>query len=36
MVCGVLPYGGYSDDPVTIYKEIGKSDLKFPKNYTDE
>lgn len=35
MVCGVLPYGGYTDDPVTIYKEIEKNDLKFPKSYTD-
>jgi hypothetical protein len=35
MLCGVLPYGGYSDDPVSIYKEIEKSDLRFPKNYTD-
>ena len=35
MVCGVLPYGGYTDDPVTIYKEIEKNELKFPKSYTD-
>ena len=35
MICGVLPYGGYTDDPVTIYKEIEKNELKFPKSYTD-
>lgn len=35
MVCGVLPYGSYSDDPVSIYKEIEKNDLRFPKNYSD-
>ena len=35
MMCGVLPYGGYSDDPVNIYKEIEKNDLRFPKNFTD-
>ena len=22
MACGALPYGVYSDDPVSIYKEI--------------
>ena len=35
MVCGVLPYGGYTDDPVNIYKEIEKNELRFPKNYHD-
>jgi len=35
MLCGVLPYGGYSDDPVSIYKEIEKNELRFPKNYND-
>lgn len=25
MLCGVLPYGGYSDDPANIYKEIDKN-----------
>ena len=35
MLCGVLPYGGYSDDPVRIYKEIEKNDLRFPKNFND-
>ena len=35
MVCGILPYGSYSDDPVSIYQEIEKNSLKFPKTYTD-
>lgn len=35
MVCGVLPYGSYSDDPVSIYQEIQNNQLGFPKNYTD-
>ena len=30
-----MPYGGYSDDPVSIYKEIEKNELRFPKNYND-
>ena len=35
MLFGVLLYGGYSDDPVRIYKEIEKNDLRFPKNFND-
>lgn len=35
MVCGTLPYGNSSGDPISIYKEIVTKDLKFPKNYTD-
>ena len=36
VVCGILPFGTYTDDPISVYKEIEKNDLKFPKNYEDE
>jgi serine/threonine protein kinase len=35
MVSGYCPYGSFSDDPVSIYQEIEKNSLKFPKTYTD-
>ena len=35
MVSGYCPYGSFSDDPVSIYQEIEKNSLKFPKTYND-
>ncbi len=33
--CGKLPYGEHLEDPFEIYDEVQKSELKFPKHYSD-
>ena len=36
MVCGYLPFGSQTNDPVIIYEEILNYQLVFPEKYTNE